>query len=80
MSIQFFPHYSTSKKGTANLYKFHNDLNDTIVDSSWNICDVGEVYRVKNYMSQEWPMEFWPTLNAPTAQLFNKVLLEYKFE
>ena len=79
MSIQFPHPYGSAKKGTASLYRFHNELNDTIVDASWNICDVGEVYRVKNYMSQEWPIEFWPTLNAPTAQLFNKVLLEYKF-
>jgi hypothetical protein len=69
--------YNNRRKATATLYNFHNELNDTVIDASWKVCDPLLVYSVKNYTSREWPMEFWPTFNAPGAQLFNKVLKEY---
>lgn len=64
---------------TKHIWKLSALFEDKIIDSAWDVLSEIEVYRIKNYISSSWPFEYWPTWNAPEAQMFNQALKQYTF-
>lgn len=64
---------------TKHIWKLSALFEDKIIDSAWDVLNELEVYRIKNYISSSWPLEYWPTWNAPEAQMFNQALKQYTF-